>query len=276
MAPVVVDAGQEPVPRVGLSGLFLDLAARGPAGFELGIELDGGDWAPLRCARDRDRGRQLALEGMGWRLSRHWSLDWLLQPEAARARLRVALGLEAAVAAAVPDAGLAAPYAEAAPEVPAGMAIEAIPFARLAALLAEIIGVEAPIHEEALRERVRLLWGAAALTPVARAAIAQALRLATQLHGVREEKPFLLAEEAAPTVPRARHAAMPPLRRAAMVHPAEIEAAGRALLAAQPEATEAEAAAGVVRLLGLEAAAGPAVAARLAMLAGSGRLKFRG
>jgi ADP-heptose:LPS heptosyltransferase len=55
-----------------------------------------------------------------------------------------------------------------------------------------------------------------------------------------------------------------------------VEAAARVMLAAQPDATEGEAAAEVVRMLGLEAAAGPAVAARLAMLAGAGTLSFAG
>jgi hypothetical protein len=275
MMPAVAETGREAVPRVGLSGLFIDLALRnGDGGFEQGLELDGGDWAPLRCARDRDRGRQMALEGMGWRLSRHWSLDWLQQPEAARARLRLALGLEAAVPAPAPDTGLAAPYAEAAPEIPPGTAIEALPFARLAGLLAEIIATEAPIHDEALRERVRRLWRGAALSPAALEALTQALRLAGQLHGARQEGPFWFAEAAPPMTPRARHAAMPLLRRAAMLHPGEIEAAARVLLDAQPQATESEVAAGVVRLLGLEEAAVPAIAARLAMLAGAGKLSF--
>jgi hypothetical protein len=57
-----------------------------------------------------------------------------------------------------------------------------------------------------------------------------------------------------------------------MVPPAEIEAAARALLALQPRASEEELAAGVVRLLGLDANATPAIAARLAVLAAQGRL----
>jgi hypothetical protein len=55
-----------------------------------------------------------------------------------------------------------------------------------------------------------------------------------------------------------------------MVAPAEIAAAAQALQAAVPVATEQELAAGVVRLLGLDAAAAPAVAARLAALVGAG------
>ena len=107
------------------------------------------------------------------------------------------------------------------------------------------------------------LWLAALLlAPAAQESVAQALRLAVQLHGVRQEGPFWFAEGNAPAVARARQAAMPLLRRAAMVHPAEIEAAARALMSVQPEATEVEAAAGVVRMLGLEEAARAAVAAR--------------
>ena len=46
-------------------------------------------------------------------------------------------------------------------------------------------------------------------------------------------------------------------------------------MAAVPVATEGELAAGVQRLLGLEATALPAIAARIAAMAGAGRLKLR-
>jgi hypothetical protein len=79
----------------------------------LGVEAEAADWAGVRCARDRERGRASALGQMGWRLHRAWSLAWLERPEAERARLRAALGAEEAAAApeaaAGPDPGLAAP-----------------------------------------------------------------------------------------------------------------------------------------------------------------------
>ncbi|HEY4251903.1 MAG TPA: DUF4011 domain-containing protein [Roseomonas sp.] len=269
-------AGKEAVPRVGVAGLFLDVAARDGADYVLGVEADAGDWTALRCARDRERGRAGALAGMGWRLSRAWSLAWLQRPEAEAARIEALLGKApdaAAAAAASPDPGLATPYREAAPEVPKETAIAAVPFATLAGILAAIIAAEAPVSTDSLLERVRLLWDRTALTAEERAALSQAQRLAAQLHGVREEQGFWLAEDMV-VAPRDRRAAAAYLRRAVAVAPVEIAAAAEALHQAMPAATEAELAAGVHRLLGLEPAAKPAIAARIAALAGAGAMKF--
>ncbi|HZF77787.1 MAG TPA: DUF3320 domain-containing protein, partial [Acetobacteraceae bacterium] len=274
IAREMAEAGHEAVARVGTSGLFLDVAARHGEDFVLGVEADAADWAGVRCARDRERGRASALGQMGWRLHRAWSLAWLERPEAERARLRAALGAEEAAAApraaAGPDPGLAAPYAEAAPEVPRETPLPEVPFARLAKIVAEVIRTEGPVHADAIAERLRLLWGRERLEAADRAAMQQALRLAAQLEGVTEAGGFWSAEDAPPPAPRDRRAAAPHLRRAAMVAPAEIAAAAQALQAAVPVATEEELAAGVVRLLGLDAAAAPAVAARLAALVGAG------
>ncbi|WP_232479295.1 AAA domain-containing protein, partial [Roseomonas rosulenta] len=92
IAAAVTAAGREAVPHVGLAGLFLDVAARGENGYDLGIEADAGDWAALRCARDRERGRPAALEMMGWKLARAWSLAWYARPEAEAAKVMAALG----------------------------------------------------------------------------------------------------------------------------------------------------------------------------------------
>jgi hypothetical protein len=262
---IVAESGREPVTRVGLSGLFLDVAARGAEGFDLGVELDAMDWAQLRCARDRDRGRQMALEGMGWRLARSWSLDWLNRPEAARAALRQALGVEAPAAATpatAPDTGLATPYAETVWDKPPRTRAE------WTDMMLAILRTEAPLHRDALLERAKLLTAAAFNPSEAQGA----LREAQLLHGALEEAGFWRLEDTPLPTPRDRRAAAPYLRRAAMVPPAEIEAAARALLALQPRASEEELAAGVVRLLGLDANAPPAIAARLAVLAAQGRL----
>jgi hypothetical protein len=279
LAAEVAAAGKEAVARIGIAGLFLDVAAREGDAFILGIEADAGDWTSVRAARDRERGRPAALGMMGWRLHRAWSLAWLQRPEAERARLRAALGAEAqapgASPVAAPDPGLARLYAEAAVEVPHGAAIPATPFARLSEILAAIIRTEGPVHTDAVLERARILWARDRLDTADRAALQQALRLAAQLQGVAERGGFWSAEDAAPAAPRDRRAAAPHLRRAAMVAPAEIEAACRALLGAMAIATEEELAAGVVRLLGLEGAAGPAITARIAALAGSGTIQLR-
>jgi hypothetical protein len=120
---------------------------------------------------------------------------------------------------------------------------------------------------------VRLLWGLEALPTPAREALRQALALARQLHGVKEEQGFLLAEGAAIT-PRDRRAAGAHLRRAAAVSPREIAVAAEKFLALRPATTEAELGAGIHRLLGLDANAATAIAARLAGLIGAGAVKL--
>jgi hypothetical protein len=273
-------AGKEAAARIGIAGLYLDVAAREGAEFVLGVEADAGDWASVRAARDRERGRPAALAMMGWKLHRAWSLAWLQRPEAERARLRAALGVAPPAATETaagtsPDPGLAQPYAEAVVEVPAGTAIPDMPFARLSEVVAAIIRTEQPVHADAVFERARILWGKDRLEAPDRAALQQALRLAGQLQGVVEQGGFWRAEDAPSPVPRDRRAAAPHLRRAAMVAPAEVEAACRALLGAMAVATEEELAAGAVRLLGLEPAAAPAIAARVAALVGAGRVSLR-
>ncbi|MDO9501339.1 AAA domain-containing protein, partial [Falsiroseomonas sp.] len=280
LARIIADeisaAGMEPVARVGSAGLFLDVAARQDGDYLLGVEADAAHWAALRGARDRDNGRGAALGRMGWRLHRAWSLAWLQRPDAERARLRSALGAapeEPQQATHLPaDPGLAQPYAEAAPEMPEGR-IPDLPFARLAALLAEVIRVEQPVHGDAVLERARLLFGQEVLSATDRAALQQALRLARQLEGVAEEAGFWSAEGAGPVLPRDRRATAPHLRRAPLLPPAEVQAAAQALLTAMPGSTEDELVAGVVRLLGLEASAAPAIAARIAALVGAGVLR---
>jgi hypothetical protein len=214
---------------------------------------------------------------MGWKLARAWSLSWYGRPEAEAARIAALLGAASTttpeVAAPAPETGLAEPYREAAPEVPKATAIADVPFATLAGLLAEIIAVEAPITTESLGERIRLLWGLEVLPAPARDALRQALQLARQLHGVKEEQGFLLAEGST-IVARDRRNASPHLRRAASVSPREIAAAAQKLLAFRPATTEAELAAGIHRALGLDANQQTAIAARLAALIGAGEVKI--
>jgi len=65
--------------QVGCSGYRIDLAVLDPSmphRYLLGIECDGATYHRAATARDRDKLRQLILEGLGWKLYRIWSTDW--------------------------------------------------------------------------------------------------------------------------------------------------------------------------------------------------------
>lgn len=67
-------------PQVGASGYRIDLGVfdpEQPGRFILGIECDGAMYHSGKTARDRDRLRQEILEGLGWRIYRIWSRDWI-------------------------------------------------------------------------------------------------------------------------------------------------------------------------------------------------------
>lgn len=78
------DRGWRVVPQVGVSGYRIDMAVvnpHAPGKFLLGIECDGATYHSAPSARDRDRLRQLVLEGLGWNIHRIWSTDWWFNRE---------------------------------------------------------------------------------------------------------------------------------------------------------------------------------------------------
>jgi very-short-patch-repair endonuclease len=84
VAAALIRHGLEPVPQVGCGGFRIDLALKHPAHpglYCLGIECDGATYHSSKTARDRDRIRQSILEGLGWRICRVWSTDWIRNPE---------------------------------------------------------------------------------------------------------------------------------------------------------------------------------------------------
>lgn len=75
--------GWEVHPQVGVSGYRLDLAVVNPHArgrYLLGVECDGATYHSAATARDRDRLRQMILEGLGWKIHRLWSTDWWINP----------------------------------------------------------------------------------------------------------------------------------------------------------------------------------------------------
>jgi hypothetical protein len=276
IATALEGAGATVARRVGLAGLFVDVAVKDAEGYRLGILTDGDFYARARSARDRDRLQEGALAMMGWRLTRSWAADWLVRPEAEARRLASLAGLaaeEPSAAQAAPAAHvLATPYAPAAVPVPTDTPPDAMPFARLGGIVAAIVRAEGPMHTDAVIARAAELWGIDTPTAKQRAALAQALRLARELEGLVAEGEFWRAEDSA-IVPRDRSALPPAWRRPDWLPPAEIRAALLAALAAaeggvEPQALDSAA----LRLLGMGEEARPAVAAQRALLTGEGRI----
>ncbi|MDD8045962.1 MAG: DUF3320 domain-containing protein [Verrucomicrobiota bacterium] len=76
--------GWEVHQQVGCSGYRIDLAVVNPDHkdeYLMGIECDGRTYHQARTARDRDILRQSVLEGLGWKLFRIWSADWMEKEE---------------------------------------------------------------------------------------------------------------------------------------------------------------------------------------------------
>lgn len=90
-------AGYDVHHQVGCSGYRIDLAVVDPATpgrYLLGIECDGATYHRAATARDRDKLRQLILEGLGWKLHRIWSTDWWHDSEAEMVKLNTAIAAQ--------------------------------------------------------------------------------------------------------------------------------------------------------------------------------------
>ena len=73
------DKGWNVQSQIGVSGFRVDLGVVDPdaqGSFLAGIECDGATYHGGATARDRDRLRQVVLEGLGWHILRIWSTDW--------------------------------------------------------------------------------------------------------------------------------------------------------------------------------------------------------
>lgn len=71
-------------PQLGVEGYFIDIAVRDPGmlgSYLMGIECDGASYHSAKSTRDRDKVRQMVLEGLGWNIKRIWSTDWFKNPD---------------------------------------------------------------------------------------------------------------------------------------------------------------------------------------------------
>ncbi len=92
----LTDRGVQLKPQVGVSNYRIDLAVvdpEQPGRFLLGIECDGAAYHSAFTARDRDRLRQQVLEGLGWKIHRIWSRDWIQNREAEIEKVLAAIAL---------------------------------------------------------------------------------------------------------------------------------------------------------------------------------------
>ncbi len=212
----LLGAGYRVETQVGSAGFFIDLAVvdpERPGRYLLGIECDGATYHSARSARDRDRLRQEVLEGLGWRIHRIWSTDWFRNPEGELRR-----AVEAIVEAKLyggpsrengrSDPGgptdIARDEGSDPAEVPSvpvykranvrislhGELHQASPDS-LGDVVADIVGVESPIHVQELSRRVTEAAHITRTGSRIRAVIEAAVRSAVRRRKVRQSGDFL-------------------------------------------------------------------------------------
>ena len=179
---VLRDMGWTVHPQVGCSGYRIDLAVvdpRAPGRYLVGIECDGRAYHSGATARDRDRLRQLVLEGLGWRIHRIWSTDWWINPEAEVQKLSMLLQslveVEEGDDAADPPAGPAMDH-EASPDVDSSESESQAESASAAEAAAEVIA-----GAQGVGRRIYVPATVAAGDPVAFYEAGSAHRLSEQL-----------------------------------------------------------------------------------------------
>ncbi|HET8934442.1 MAG TPA: DUF3320 domain-containing protein [Polyangiales bacterium] len=197
--------------QVGCGGYRIDLAVAHPGAegvYALGVECDGAAYHSGATARDRDRLRQQVLEGLGWRLHRIWSTDWVYQRAKESQRLldAVQAALQAAPASTplppTPEATKAVVQAAAASDIESAtrqvseVPSPVVPYRRaeldvvvedpdglyedkhrktVAGLVEKVLAVEAPIHIDELVRRVAAAFGSTRATARARKRIVEIL-----------------------------------------------------------------------------------------------------
>ncbi|MBR3764630.1 MAG: DUF3320 domain-containing protein [Clostridia bacterium] len=93
LAQVLEAAGYRVERAVGCSDCRIDVAVCHPTQegrYVLGVMTDGAAYAAQQTCRDRDSLQASVLRGMGWRLHRVWSADWLQRPDGVERELLAA------------------------------------------------------------------------------------------------------------------------------------------------------------------------------------------
>jgi very-short-patch-repair endonuclease len=248
--------------QVGSGGYRLDLAVRHPQDtgrYMLAIECDGATYHSSLWARERDRLRQEVLEGLGWQFHRIWSTDWFHRRKDEIRRLKEALlqasarpllsgnsgsRLEDLVEDDVERAAFSEPATVPPPELrfPAYVVADfpirvsgephELSVGQLSAILAQIVDIEGPIHQEEIARRIAALFGRQRAGARMGRAVSAALRhLWTRTDTYRNSGDFWMTapQQQAPPI-RDRSSAPLSIRKADMIPPLEIETAALEVL----------------------------------------------
>jgi len=220
--------GHRVASQVGVSGYRIDLAiySESEDGFVIGIECDGATYHSAPAARDRDWLRQNVLEDLGWRIHRVWSTSWVRNPESELDRIEKALSLARAGSptrvetadrpterplewdeesrrgpeSTPPEAAkndqdsksLFDVYKEASLEgFKAGPQLQFEVLSNLVPMIAHVVAIEGPVHEDLVVERIRLRYGLSRVRGSTREHVLSAIGDAGKKGAVSKQRPFL-------------------------------------------------------------------------------------
>jgi very-short-patch-repair endonuclease len=263
VARVIREAGYHVHAQVGVSSFRIDLGvidSGRPGQYILGVECDGAAYHSARSARDRDRLRQEVLEGLGWRLYRIWSTDWFRNPKRETDKLLAAIS-EAAESQHAPIVDVVGPqgdpisarqpdelvasiangdasdivyrnsqaqvddYKECALSVPIGRALLDLSVSDVARLSQVVVETEGPIHTEEVARRIREAFGLQKTGGRILTHVKNSLLFLERSGAIAQEREFWSVPGRAVGFIRNRRRAALPLRKAAMIAPAEYQLA---------------------------------------------------
>ncbi|GEO07439.1 hypothetical protein AAE02nite_51030 [Adhaeribacter aerolatus] len=270
-------AGYEVAVQVGSAGFSIDLAIvhpQQPGRYLLGIVCDGASYHQARTARDRDRLRQLVLEGLGWRIYRLWSTDWFRNPEAEQKRLLRAVekalqentealpSIQTSVPAAIPQIQReevkapapdnTLPLYEIAPlKINLnGRELHEMPIVELAHYVQEIVEAESPVHQQEVLERIAAAAQVNRISPRLRLAVDKAISRAVQSGKIKQFDQFLWLPDMLVAPLRDRSNLPADSRDIELISPEELSGVIRKAVGEAYGLPELEVAPAVTRLLG--------------------------
>jgi very-short-patch-repair endonuclease len=268
-------------PQVGVAGFFIDLAVvdRDQSDrYVVGLECDGESYGASRSARDRDRLRQAVLEDHGWILHRVWSTDWFHHPGIQLKRIREVIEQahtasrerngrpaeappttapeilrESAVEyRAEPSLLVAEPYVMAEGVASKGREPQEMSAAEMAEVLAPIIEVEGPIHEEELVVRIKERWGFQRVGTRIQESVLRGVRFLVEANRCLLEDHCAYLPEQTGRVRNRENAPASGVRKPDLLPPVEVRAAIVALIESAHGAGRRELPTAVARLLGFK------------------------